>query len=124
MIFVSFNQLKAVYITLFAGITIFVFVSLLKIIFQFNRCNLILKNLQIGLFSLIYGVCFVAVINITNYGKYNLSLVLFYLTLILFATKSSTKLVDFLSSKVYSIYKKIFRWGKFYFARKIKSLED
>ena len=124
MIFVSFNQLKAVYITLIVGLAIFLLVFYVKIILQYTRSKIIFKNIQLGFFTLLYGVSFVFVINMFNYGKYNISLLVFYLVTVYLANKSSQKLLDFLSSKVYAIYKKIYKWGKFYIAGKVKSLED
>ncbi len=124
MIFVSFNQLKAVYITLFIGLAVFLLVFFLKVLFCYSRGHLIFKNILLGIFTIIYGVSFVVIINLFNYGKYNIPLVVFYLVTIFLVTKSSQKLLDFLSLKVYAIYKKIYKWGKFYIAGKVKSLED
>lgn len=123
MIFVSFNQLKAVYITLLVGGIVFLLVFILKLLLQYNR-NIALKNIQLGFFALLYGASFVITINLFNYGKYDIPLILFYLATIYLTTKSSQKLLDFLSAKVYAIYKKIYRWGKYYLAGKVKSLED
>ena len=124
MVFVSFNQLKAVYITLLVGGAVFLLVFVIKLLLQYNHNNLVFKNIQLGIFTLLYGATFVVIINLFNYGKYDIPLILFYLTAIYFATKSSQKLLDFLSKKVYAIYKKIYKWGKYYFARKVHSLED
>lgn len=124
MIFVSFSQLKAVYATLIFGVAIFLLVFVIKILLQFNRQNLIYKNICWGVFLLFYGVSFVVIINMFNFGRYNISLMIFYIVEMFALDKTSQKLLDFFSAKVYSIYRIIFNWGKYYFARKIKSLED
>lgn len=124
MIFISFNQLRAVYSTLFVGVIAFFVVFVLKVFFQYNRANLVFKNLQFGLYIFFYSICFIVVLNLFNFGRYNIALLLFYFALILFMTKTSKKLLDFFSVRMYHIYSGLFRWGRLYFARKVKSLDD
>lgn len=124
MIFISFGQLKAVYVTLIFGVAIFLLIFAVKILTQYNRQNLVMKNIFWGIFLLFYGAGFVILTNLFNFGRYNISLIIFYITEVVALDKTSCKLLDFFSAKVYSIYRILHKWGKYYFARKIKSLED
>lgn len=124
MIFTSFNQLRAFYYTMLVGVIVFLCIAILQIIFQYNRANLIGKNIMLALFTLIGGISFIFLINIFNYGKYNIALIIVYLLEIVLINKVLKNLLDFFSSKVYYIYTKIFKWGKFLVARKLGSIED
>lgn len=124
MIYLSFSHLKSCYYMLLFSLIFIVAITILKIIFIYYKSPLIVKNIYIFLFSLLGGFIFIIFTNLYNFGEYNFVLVVSYIALFYFANKRLKKLVDFFSSKVYHIYRILFKWGKFYIAKRRASIQD
>lgn len=124
MIFPTLLQFKAVIFTVLVGLSLSIIIFLSKIVLLYTKSALIAKNLQLFFHTVIYGLGLLIVFHLFNYGELNIVLILFYVIEILTLNKMQKKMLDFFSSKVYSMYIKIFNWEKNNLARKIKSIED
>ena len=124
MIFYSLTQLKSFGMTIFASIIFLLVIFLLKILFCYNFCNVIVKNVQLFLYTLIGGLIFLLVTNLYCYGEYSVFLLCIYLAIFFIITKLLKKLLDFLSLKVYYMYIKIIVLEKNKIARKFGSIKD
>lgn len=124
MIFYSLTQLKSFGMTIFASIIFLLVIFLLKILFCYNFCNVVGKNIQLFLFTLTGGLIFLLVTNLYCYGEYSIFLLSTYLVVFFYLHKSLKKLLDFLSLKVYYIYIKLLKLEKNIIARKFGSIKD
>lgn len=124
MIFYSLSQLKSFNATIIASVVFVFTVFLLKVIFSYNCCNIVLKNIQLFIFSLLGGFIYLLSTNLFCFGEYNIFLLTTYLIVFIVTTKLLKNLLDFFSLKVYYIYIKIFKWERKQFARKFGSIKD
>ena len=124
MIFYTLSQLKSFGATVLASVVFVLIVFLFKIIFAYNFCNIIVKNIQLFILTLLGGLIFLVTTNLFCYGEYSVFLLVSYLIVFFVITKLLKKLLDFLSLKVYYIYIKLIKWEKNQVARKFGSVQD
>ena len=124
MIYYSFSHLRSFYMLIFAGIIFSLVCSILKIVLIYNFSNKINKNIQLFFHTILGGLIYILFNNLFNYGEFIAVLLLTYISTFFILNKFTKKIVDFLSIKVYHCYIKLILKEKFYFARKIKSIED
>lgn len=124
MIYSTFSQLNALFYSILIGIIIYLIIFIFKIIFLYNFSNIIFKNIQLFFYTLFCGFGLIYLINHFNYGEYNVILIISFLGLIFYSDKMLKNLLDFLSKKVYHIYRRLTEWEKNYIAKKLTSIED
>lgn len=124
MIYSTFSQLNALFYSIFIAFFIYLIIFLFKLIFLYNFSNIIFKNIQLFFYTLFSGFGLIYLINHFNYGEYNIVLIITFVGLIIYSDKIMGKLLDFLSKKVYHIYRKLCKWEKNYLAKKLTSIED
>ena len=124
MIYLSFSHLKSCYFMLLFSLIFIILIAVLKIILVYNRNPAVIKNILLFLFSLLGGLIFIMFTNLYNFGEYNFVLIICYIAIFNFADKRLKKLVDFFSLKLYYVYSIIFKWGKFYIAKRQASIQD
>ena len=124
MIFSTFGQLKALYMTLLLSIISVLVVSILKIVLVYGKSKMIVKNIQLFFYTTILGFAFVVVSNLYNFGEFNMGLLACFLIGAYLFNKTIKKTVDFFSLKVYDIYISIIKWEKYCLAKKFGSIQD
>lgn len=124
MIFYSLSQFGSLFALVFASIVFALLFSVIKILFAYNFCNIIFKNIILFLTSILGGIIFILCVNIYCYGEFNFVFAIIYLLTFKTCVNLLKKIVDFLALKVYYIYKKIFRLGRNKIARKLCSIKD
>ena len=124
MIYSTFSQLNALFYSILIGFFVYLIIFIFKLLFLYNYSNIIFKNIQLFFYTLFSGFGLIYLINHFNFGEYNIILIISFISLILYSDKMMKKLLDFLSKKVYHIYRKLHKWEKNYIARKLASIED
>jgi len=124
MIYSTFGQLNALISTALVAVVAVFVISLIKIVFVYLKTNLFFKNIHKFCYTLIYGLLFIVVTNIFNFGEFNFGLLACFLLVVIALNKIVLKTVDFFSLKVYYIYIKLIKWEKYKIAKKFGSIKD
>ena len=124
MIFYTISQSKSMLAILVASMVFAFAVLFLKTIFVYNHCNVLIKNIQLFVLSIVGGLIFLLTTHLFCYGEYSFFLLICYVGSFFFITNWCKKLLDFFSSKIYYTYIKIFIWEKKRIARKFSSIKD
>lgn len=104
MIFSTLNQLNCFFIFLFFGIILGIINTILRIILFINFNKKIKNNIFNCIFYCFFVVFFEILINILNFGKISLALVISFVGGFLLIKKLTLKLVVFLQGKCYNAF--------------------
>ena len=109
MIFSTFNQLNNFLIFIFVGLLMAFFYSILEICFLINFKKKLKNIIFNSVFYIFFAVLFVILLNIFNFGKFNISLLLATIGGYVWFRNASKNLVVFLKNKWYNTLNRLKR---------------
>lgn len=112
MIYFTTNQANCFLIFLFFGIISGIILNVFSIIFLKKFINLIKKHIFNCIFTIFFGILFIFLLTIFNFGIFSFSLLFAFLLGLTFPKFAFKKTFVFFENKWYNIFNKIFKRQK------------